>query len=103
MLDLRYLRTSPNEAEERLKGRVPDISLARLLALDAAWRKVLVRVEEIRAERNEIGGAIAEAKKAGENVAEAAVTAPLALSAELDGTPIEASFSAVTLEGRAVS
>jgi seryl-tRNA synthetase len=71
MLDLRYLRTSPNEAEGRLKARDPDISLERLLALDSAWRNVLQRVEEIRAERNEIGEAIARAKKAGESVAEA--------------------------------
>jgi len=71
MLDLRYLRTSPNEAEERLKTRDPEISLARLLALDSAWRQVLQRVEEIRAERNEIGEAIAQAKKAGEKCAEA--------------------------------
>jgi seryl-tRNA synthetase len=71
MLDLKYLRTSPHEAEERLKARDPEISLERLLALDVAWRQVLQRVEEIRAERNEVGEAIARAKKAGEKCVEA--------------------------------
>ncbi len=71
MLDLRYLRNSPNEAEDRLRSRDKEVSLERLKALDAAWRNVLQRVEEIRGERNEIGEAIAAAKKAGESVTEA--------------------------------
>ncbi|MCK4594855.1 serine--tRNA ligase [bacterium] len=71
MLDLRYLRNNPNEAEDRLRNRDPEVSLERLKALDSAWRNVLQRVEEIRAERNEIGEAIAVAKKAGESVTEA--------------------------------
>jgi len=71
MLDLKYLRNNSHEAEERLRTRNPEISLERLLALDLGWRKVLQRVEEIRAERNEIGEAIAQAKKAGEKCAEA--------------------------------
>jgi seryl-tRNA synthetase len=84
MLDLRYLRSNPAEAERRLKARDPHISLDRLKALDAAWRNVLQRVEELRAERNEVGQAIAAAKKAGED-AELAIERMGKLKEELAG------------------
>jgi seryl-tRNA synthetase len=82
MLDLRYLRLNTAEAERRLRTRDPELSLERLLALDAAWRNVLQRVEELRAERNECGQAIAAAKKAGED-AELAIDRMARLKEEL--------------------
>jgi seryl-tRNA synthetase len=71
MLDLRYLRNHPVKAEKSLQARDPKISLDKLLALDSAWRGVLQRVEELRAERNDVGAAIAQAKRAEEDASSA--------------------------------
>jgi len=82
MLDLRYLRNHSIEAEKHLRARDPKISLDKLLALDSAWRGVLQRVEELRAERNDAGAAIARAKKAGDD-ANSAIKRMTKLKADL--------------------
>ena len=75
MLARDLYRNQPDRIREMLAHRRTTAPLDRLLEVDAAWREVLVKVEELKARRNagskEIGGlyrdgrgAEAEAKKA---------------------------------------
>jgi seryl-tRNA synthetase len=65
MLDIRELREHPAEMEARLKTRDPSIHLAPLFELDAARRKLIGEVEELKAEKNRGSQEVATRKKAG--------------------------------------
>jgi len=64
MLDLRAIRDDPDTFRVGLDRRGAGADLDRLLELDARWRQLTVRVEELRAEQNrsskEIGRAWGE-------------------------------------------
>lgn len=68
MLDIKLLRETPDvvRADLRKRGRDPAV-VDEVRRLDEAWRDGLKRMEELRAERNRSGKAIAEAKKAGQD------------------------------------
>lgn len=68
MLDIKLLRETPDvvKADLRKRGRDPAV-VDEVVALDAAWREGLKRVEHLRAERNKSGKLIADAKKAGQD------------------------------------
>ncbi len=73
MLDLRQIRRDPDAARFALRRRDPDAAAAvdRVLALDERRREILPELEALRARQNEASGAIAQAKQAGEDAAEA--------------------------------
>jgi seryl-tRNA synthetase len=68
VLDIRLLRDGPDvvRADLRKRGRDPAIVDA-VREQDRIWRDGLKRMEELRAERNRSGKAVAEAKKAGQD------------------------------------
>src|ERR1700761_5056033 len=73
MLDLRLLRSEPDRVRAALSRRGGDLDGAvdRVLSLDERRRALLPDLEELRAEKNRAGGAIAQAKRAGEDASEA--------------------------------
>src|SRR3954449_7860332 len=73
MLDRARLRNEPDAVRAALARRGPgfDEALDRVLGLDARRRELLPELEELRAEKNKAGEAIAAAKRAGEDAAEA--------------------------------
>ncbi len=52
MLPRELFRKEPERIREMLRARHTEADLDRLLEVDAAWREVLVRVEELKARRN---------------------------------------------------
>src|SRR4051812_27120838 len=71
MLDRARLRNEPDAVKAALARRGPgfDEALDRVLGLDARRRELLPELEELRAEKNKAGEAIAAAKRAGEDAA----------------------------------
>ncbi|MDR2661272.1 MAG: serine--tRNA ligase [Lactobacillaceae bacterium] len=67
MLDIKYLRANPTEANQRLIDRgVEDGVLEKLLEDDSKRRDVIVRVEELKAKRNKVTEQIAASKRSGD-------------------------------------
>ncbi len=68
MLDPKLIRNNPDGVKKGLKNRKADASLVdKFLAVDEERRKILVKVEELKAERNKVSSQIAEMKKKKEN------------------------------------
>jgi seryl-tRNA synthetase len=71
MLDLRFIRSSPDVVRKGIKARGQDDSvLDALLAADERWRGLLAEVEGLKAERNRVSEEIAKIKKAKGDAAE---------------------------------
>jgi seryl-tRNA synthetase len=62
MLDIRYLRDNPDEAEARLRTRGEAVGLAPFRALDARRRELLGENETLKAERNNVSALIGRTK-----------------------------------------
>ena len=73
MLDLKAIRRDPEPVRAALarRGDGSETRLDGLLELDARRRELLPEVEALRARQNEASGAIAAAKRAGEDAGEA--------------------------------
>lgn len=73
MLDLKLLRTETDAVRAALSRRGPGVaeSVDEVLQLDARRRELIPQTETLKAEQNAAGGAIAKAKSAGEDAAEA--------------------------------
>jgi seryl-tRNA synthetase len=73
VLDLKLIREEPDRVRVALARREDQAAagLDAVLALDGQRRELIPRVEELRAERNAAADAIAQAKRAGEDAAEA--------------------------------
>ncbi len=71
MLDLKQLRADPEAARTALGRRGSADAIDEVLALDVRRRELIPQVEGLRAQQNEAGQAIAAAKGAGEDAAEA--------------------------------
>ena len=68
MLDIRFVRESPDAVRENLRKRgLPEKieELDRLLSLDSKWRETLAEADRLRRTRNEITQKIAETRKKG--------------------------------------
>ncbi|MBM3191762.1 MAG: serine--tRNA ligase [Chlamydiae bacterium] len=62
MLDMKLLRSHPNEIEKKLQTKDPDISFSFLLSLDQNVRKLKQEVEELKAKRNHLSKQVGELK-----------------------------------------
>ncbi len=62
MLDIRYLRDNPDEAEARLHTRGETVGLAPFRTLDARRRELLCESETLKAERNSVSALIGKTK-----------------------------------------
>lgn len=68
MLDIRFVRESPDAVRENLRKRgLPEKieELDHLLSLDSKWRETLAEADRLRRTRNEITQKIAETRKKG--------------------------------------
>jgi len=70
LLDLKFVRSNPDVVIEALAKRGGRISLDGFLALEEERRAILVKVEELKALRNNASKEIAAKKKAGEDASE---------------------------------
>lgn len=68
MLDLKELRKNPQELEEKLKNKVPEVSLSPLIALDERLRALKTEVEELKSKKNYASKEIGAKKQKGEDV-----------------------------------
>ena len=71
MLDLKRIRTNPEEIKKALTNRGEDFDTSvidELIALDEERRKILVEVEALKSKRNQVSAEIPKKKKAGEDV-----------------------------------
>jgi seryl-tRNA synthetase len=69
MLDIKELRKDPQTLENRLKNKIPEISLTQILALDERIRNLKTEVEELKSKRNSQSKEIGYKKQKGEDVA----------------------------------
>ncbi len=70
MLDIKRIRKNPQEVEELLKRRNPELSLDKVLELDKKRREILVKVEEMKSRQNVESKKIPTLKKEGKDVTE---------------------------------
>lgn len=69
MLDIRLIRSQPEETEQKLRRRDPSISLRPVLDLDSRRRQLLVQSEELKKRRNEASDFIGRLKREGRDAA----------------------------------
>ncbi|WP_231185577.1 serine--tRNA ligase [Haladaptatus sp. DYF46] len=85
MLDRKFIRDHPDEVREGLENRGDDVDLDGFLDLDAEWRELKARGDDLRHERNEVSRSIGELKQEGkEEEAQEAIERSSALKAELE-------------------
>lgn len=71
MLDLKRIRTNPDEIKKALRNRGEDFqesTIDEILALDEERRKILVEVENLKSKRNQVSAEIPKLKKEGKDV-----------------------------------
>ncbi len=71
MLDLKELRRDPTGTEEKLRNKVPDVSLGRILELDERLRALKTEVEELKSKKNHSSKEIGLRKQKGEDISTA--------------------------------
>lgn len=69
MLDLRRIRTNPEEVREGLRSRGVTGVVEKVAALDEKRRELIVKTETLKAQRNEVSKQIPVMKKAGQDTA----------------------------------
>ncbi|MFH5799664.1 serine--tRNA ligase [Haladaptatus sp. CMAA 1911] len=85
MLDRKFIRDHPDEVREGLENRGDDVDLDGFLDVDAEWRELKARGDDLRHERNEVSRSIGELKQEGkEEEAQEAIERSSALKAELE-------------------
>lgn len=67
MLDLKIIREHPQEVEEKLQSKDPQVSLAPILEKDEKVRHLKTRVEELKAKRNDLSKQVGWKKSKGED------------------------------------
>ncbi|NPV70016.1 MAG: serine--tRNA ligase [Firmicutes bacterium] len=72
MLDIRFIRANPELVEEAAARKNIKLDLTGLLGVDEQRRKMLVEVENLKAERNRVSEEIGRLKKAGAAAADKA-------------------------------
>lgn len=71
MLDLKKIRSNPEEIKNALSNRGEDFDVTvidEIVTLDEERRKILVEVETLKGKRNQVSAEIPKLKKAGEDV-----------------------------------
>lgn len=93
MLDLKLVQKEPERVRAGLARRKSPVDVDLFLDLDAKRRAALTEVEALKAERNQVSGAVAKAKRAGENA-----DALMARSVEIGGLIKELDAKAAGLD-----
>lgn len=68
MLDIKRIRYNPEEVENLLKKRNPELSLNKVLMLDKVRREKIVEAEKMKAEQNKVSKQVPLLKKQGKDV-----------------------------------
>ncbi len=95
MLDPRIVRDDPDRIRRMLCDRAVDFDLDGLVRTDALRRDMIIKTDELRTRKNEVGRKIAGVKKAagrgggGDNDAAPLLAEMRDVSAELDGLELE--------------
>jgi len=82
VLDLKLIRSDPDDVRTALARRGAAEAVDELLEADRRWRELNTRFEELKAEQNAVGREIGEAKRSGAD-ASAAMDRSAALKTEL--------------------
>jgi seryl-tRNA synthetase len=100
MISRQFLREHPEAVREAIEDKgVEGVNLDRALEVDASWRELKARGDELRHERNEVSGRIGELKAAGKEIeAEEAISRSQDLKAELGDIEAEADELEAELE-----
>ncbi len=67
MIDIKLIRKEPEAVAKKLKSKVPDADVSRILELDKEIREKKTRVEQLKATRNSASDQIGQMKRKGEN------------------------------------
>jgi len=70
MLDLKFVRSNPDDVRRAIENKGEKADLDRLLEVDRAVRGLLVRSEELKHRKNEESERVAELKRNGEDASE---------------------------------
>ena len=70
MLDIRRIRSNPQEIKERLAKRGGEYNIDLIVELDETRRKLLAEVEEMKAKQNQVSKEIPKLKKEGKDATE---------------------------------
>ena len=99
MLSRQFVRENPETVREALTNKGVDVDLDRILDVDAAWRELKQRGDDLRHERNEVSSTIGELKQAGEEAAaQEAIERSSELKSELQTIEARAEELESTLE-----
>jgi len=102
MLSRQYVREHPEEVRETLAARgVTDVDLDAILEIDAEWRELKARGDDLRHDRNEVSSKIGELKQVGdEEAAQEAIERSQELKEELQDVEERADELEAELEAR---
>ena len=67
MLDIKIIRENPEKVNELLKRRNKDLSIDKVIEIDAERRKIQFEADELRQKRKTMSNEIGAMKKAGQN------------------------------------
>lgn len=70
MLDIRRIRSNPEEVISALRKRKGNFSIDKVLELDEKRRNIIIEVEEMKAEQNRVSKQVPQLKKEGKDVTE---------------------------------
>jgi len=101
MLDPKLIKEKPQIIREMLKARHVDFDLDALIEFDQKRREFIIKTDELRKKKNQVGTQISQKKKAGENTTQilnemTQVSAELA-KLELEQETIENKYSRLAL------
>jgi seryl-tRNA synthetase len=101
MLGRQFVREHPDAVREALDARGSDADLDAILEVDAEWRDLKARGDDLRRERNEVSDRIGDLKREGkEEAAEAAIERSSELKAEIERVEERADELEAELEAR---
>ena len=83
MLDLKFIRENPDLVKQSIKNRNLKLDLDSLISLDDSRRKILVELEDLRAQRNKANDEISAMLKAKQD-AKAKIVSMKEISARID-------------------
>ena len=99
MLSRQFVRENPETVREALTNKGVDVDLEQILDVDAEWRELKQRGDDLRHERNEVSSTIGELKQAGEEAAaQEAIERSSELKSELQAIEARAEELESTLE-----
>ena len=99
MLSRQFVRENPETVREALANKGVDVDLEQILDVDAEWRELKQRGDDLRHERNEVSSTIGELKQAGEEAAaQEAIERSSELKSELQAIEARAEELESTLE-----